>query len=173
MSDAIFLYMLDGKPHALCSVAGISNEKHQVRPQRCPLHYFIITATQQSNHPPTLPLPPTLPFSRTAGAASLVSSLFPAACMLLFATCTAFALSFASVAHACNRCSRRICCCRCAANTARVCCKSVYSQCTLLSLQFKRHWHRNCLFLFYLSVCTQLTCDLFESHAVINCGGAG
>ena len=170
MSDAIFLYMPDGKPHALCAVAGISNEKHQVRPQRCPLHYFIMTASQQPNHPPTLPLPPTLPFSRTAGAASLVSSLFPAACMLLFATCTAFALSFASVAHACNCCSRRICCCRCA---ARVCCKSVYSQCTLLSLQFKRHWHRNCLFLFYLSVCTQLTCDLFESHAVINCGGAG
>ena len=29
-----------------------------------------------------------------------------------------------------------------------------------------------CSFL-YLSVCTQLTCDLFESHAVINCGGLG
>ena len=29
MSDAIFLYMPDGKPHALCAVAGISNEKHQ------------------------------------------------------------------------------------------------------------------------------------------------
>ena len=170
MSDAIFLYMPDGKPHALCAVAGISNEKHQVRPRRCPLHYFIMTASQQPNHPPTLPLPPTLPFSRTAGAASLVSSLFPAACMLLFATCTAFALSFASVAHACNCCSRRICCCRCA---ARVCCKSVYSQCRCcLCSSSDTGTVTACSFL-YLSVCTQLTCDLFESHAVINCGGAG
>jgi hypothetical protein len=58
MSDAIFLCMLEGKLHALCAVAGISNEKHQVRPQRCPLHCFIITATQHPNRPPH---PPTLP----------------------------------------------------------------------------------------------------------------
>ena len=32
MSDTIFLCMLEGKLHALCAVAGISNERHQVRP---------------------------------------------------------------------------------------------------------------------------------------------
>ena len=31
MSDAIFLCMLEGKLHGLCAVAGIANEKHQVR----------------------------------------------------------------------------------------------------------------------------------------------
>jgi hypothetical protein len=66
MSDAIFLCMLEGKLHALCAVAGISNEKHQVTPQRCSLHYFIITATQHpkrppSHPPPPIPLPPSLP----------------------------------------------------------------------------------------------------------------
>jgi hypothetical protein len=30
MSDTIVLCMLEGKLHALCAVAGVSNDKHQV-----------------------------------------------------------------------------------------------------------------------------------------------
>ena len=42
MSDAIFLCMLEGKLHGLCAVAGIANEKHQVRSH----HHHQCTAPQ-------------------------------------------------------------------------------------------------------------------------------
>ncbi len=50
MSDTIFLCMLEGKLHALCAVAGISNERHQVRPRWWPPVPCIAKKSHHQNH---------------------------------------------------------------------------------------------------------------------------